>query len=135
MELIDPSRDAFVILTSKQGHDFWSFNMDTTCTKCGSDKMMPNIEVLDRAHSGTMRLSVVVYGNPDAVIFKERGWAEIRANICGECGHTELSVANPQALYRHYERGRLRQDKDRKGQTRSENNKRSTTDKLFGKML
>lgn len=47
-------------------------------------------------------LKVVVYGNPEALFFKDRLFGEIRADICGSCGHIQFHVANPSELYDHY---------------------------------
>jgi hypothetical protein len=45
---------------------------------------------------------VVVFGDPGALVFKDRLYGELWADICGDCGHVELRVANPRQLYRHY---------------------------------
>ncbi len=38
------------------------------------------------------------------MLFKDRMYSVLKADICGECGHVELGVANPQALYQHYKK-------------------------------
>jgi hypothetical protein len=45
---------------------------------------------------------VVIYGNPQALLFKDRLYGALSANICGECGHVQLRVANAAKLYEHY---------------------------------
>ena len=40
--------------------------------------------------------------------FKDRMYGVLKADICGECGHVELRVANPRSLYQHYEKSRRR---------------------------
>ena len=75
------------------------------CARCGSTKMIRDVTVLDHGDSDG-KLKAVVVGNPDALIFKHRLYGEIRADICGMCGHIELRVANPRQLYRHYQKGR-----------------------------
>jgi hypothetical protein len=47
-------------------------------------------------------LKVVIYGNPEALIFKNRLYGKLTADICGDCGHVELRVENPEELYDHY---------------------------------
>lgn len=54
-----------------------------TCGKCGSGKIIPLVRV-------------------DALAFKGRVNAKIKANICGECGYTELVAKNPAELYEAY---------------------------------
>jgi hypothetical protein len=49
-----------------------------------------------------MDLSVVIYGDPKALLFKDRLYGRLRADICGDCGHVEWRVVNPKALYEHY---------------------------------
>ncbi len=76
--------------------------MTSTCEVCGSDKIIPNVRVVDQGEYSDGNLSLVVLGNPDAVIFQDRHYGKITAHVCGECGHVELSVANPRALYQKY---------------------------------
>lgn len=69
------------------------------CPKCQSMQIMSGVTVLDAGQSSWGKLSVVVYGNPDALLFKEALYGEIVADVCGECGHVELRVLNPGELY------------------------------------
>ena len=72
------------------------------CPRCGSTKMMFGVTVQDQGQGSNGDLRVVVCGDPSALIFKDRLYGELKANICGDCGHVELRVANPKELYRHY---------------------------------
>lgn len=74
------------------------------CAKCGSPRIIPDVIVCDRNQNTYGVLKVVVYGNPKALMFKDRRYGDIRADICGECGHLELRVRNPKELYKHYRR-------------------------------
>jgi hypothetical protein len=69
------------------------------CNLCGSTKVVPNVQIVDRENSGH---HVVVYGSPGALFFKDVCWGEITADVCGECGHTQLRVRNFKELYDHY---------------------------------
>lgn len=73
-----------------------------TCRACGSTKMIPNVYVLDQGKGSDGYLQVVVYGDPQALIFKDRVYGHLRAWICGNCGFTELRVKNPEELYQKY---------------------------------
>ena len=64
--------------------------------------MMVGVTVADQGPHSDGRLKVVIYGDPSALIFKDRLYGELKADICGDCGHVELRVANPQELYLHY---------------------------------
>ncbi len=71
------------------------------CPKCGSSKIIPKARVLAHGeHSGDVQ--VVIYGNPQALIFTAPLFGRLTADICGDCGHVELRVANPEELYEHY---------------------------------
>lgn len=76
--------------------------MKTTCELCGSENIIPEVRILDQGEYSNGKLQVVVCGNPDAFIFKDRMMGELKAHVCGECGHTELKVMNPKELYRKY---------------------------------
>jgi len=76
----------------------------SACPRCGSSKMMYGVTVQDQGQGSNGDLRVVVCGDPSALIFKDRLYGELKANICGDCGHVELRVANPKELYRHYRR-------------------------------
>lgn len=59
---------------------------------------------MDRGHySGDAGdLNLVVYANPDAMIFKGGLNSSLYARVCGDCGYTELFVENPAELYDVY---------------------------------
>lgn len=77
---------------------------DTRCAKCASPKIVPHVRIMDRGHfSGDAGdLSVVVYENPQALLFKGTHQGALAARICADCGFTELYLENPQELYRIY---------------------------------
>jgi hypothetical protein len=72
------------------------------CTTCGSTKVVPNVAVMDQGKYSSGNLQLVVYGSPEALIFKDSRWGEITADICGECGRVQLRVVNAKELYDHY---------------------------------
>lgn len=76
--------------------------MFSTCTNCGSPKIIPTVRVLDEGLGSTGFLEVVVEGNPGASVFKDPVRAMLVADICGECGHTELRATEPERLYQAY---------------------------------
>ena len=76
--------------------------MKQTCGVCGSNKIIHDVFIMDRSDALDKELSVQVMGNPGAFVFKDRLFGQLRAHICGECGHTELRVTNPKALYQKY---------------------------------
>jgi predicted nucleic-acid-binding Zn-ribbon protein len=82
----------------------------TTCPKCRSQKIIPDVSIEDRGMSNVpWNLSVRVEEKPDALLFKGRHTDILKAWVCGECGYTELYVENPQALYAAYTKALERQ--------------------------
>lgn len=77
--------------------------MELRCAKCGSEKMIPRINIEDQGINtdGTLRASVG-YDNPAARFLKFDIYARFQANICGECGHTELTALDRAGLYAAY---------------------------------
>ena len=58
--------------------------------------------ITDQGQGSSGSLRVVVYGHPEAILFKDRRYGQLRADICGECGHVEIWIANAAELYDHY---------------------------------
>ena len=77
--------------------------MDGQCAKCGSEKVIPLVSIIDQGEysDGTLKAQVG-YTNPEAWLFKGAVYARLRATICGECGYTELTATDPAALYEAY---------------------------------
>jgi ribosomal protein S27AE len=77
--------------------------MNLKCSKCGSAKVIPLVGMIDQGQGsdGTL-MARVGYTNPEAWVFKGSVYAKLKANICGECGYTELVAENPGALYEAY---------------------------------
>ncbi|MDC0274403.1 MAG: hypothetical protein P8M30_15105 [Planctomycetaceae bacterium] len=77
--------------------------MTNPCEKCGSEKIIPDVRVVDQGHLSDGNLKAVVHGESVGFFFKERVYGQLIADICGECGHAELKVVNPQHLCRKYQ--------------------------------
>ncbi len=94
---VDPAADAGVPeKNERQPTD------QVACSRCGSTKIMWDVTVCDQGEYSDGKLKVVVCGNPEALLFKDRLYGMIRADICGECGHIQFRVTNPSELYDHY---------------------------------
>lgn len=82
-----------------------------SCSKCKSSKVIPKARIVDRAdYNIATDLTIHVYENPDAMIFKGTHAETLRAWICGECGYVETYVENPQELYTAYLNAKSRQE-------------------------
>jgi hypothetical protein len=77
--------------------------MSEQCGKCGSEKVIPLVNVMDQGQYSSGRLLAHIgFSNPEAWIFKGAVYAQLSATICGECGYTELTAENPADLYEAY---------------------------------
>lgn len=72
---------------------------DSPCAKCGSAHIVPDAPVISRSEfKGLVSLSVA--RKPDALLFRAEELADVRARVCGDCGHVEMFVRGARALYR-----------------------------------
>lgn len=76
------------------------------CPECGTNEVMLDVRVQDLNESWSTEAQLTVDRNPDAIIFKERARAELRACVCAKCGHVELHVDNPTDLWDAYRASR-----------------------------
>ena len=76
------------------------------CSKCGSDKIMPSVRIVyqDR-YGGSEEVSLEMYRDPEAMLFKGAYRDPLRAQVCGECGLTELYANDSGALWKTYIKG------------------------------
>ncbi|HEU0264857.1 MAG TPA: hypothetical protein VFR01_03940 [Geobacterales bacterium] len=81
--------------------------MDKSCPKCTSQKILRNVQVVDRnGEYQDMNLSVRVNRNPGALIFKGSITVDLTACICGACGYTEFYAVDPAKLWNAMEQNR-----------------------------
>lgn len=83
--------------------------MHDTCPRCGSNKIVPNVPLVDPyGEVGQMSADaeVKVHGAPRAWVFKDTASGKLTVRICGECGHAELHVSNFRELYDKYAKSR-----------------------------
>ena len=73
------------------------------CTKCGSDRVMPDVHILDHGQ-WQGQLMARVDTNPDAIVFKGAMTSRLRGRVCGDCGFVELFVDNPNTLYKAWQK-------------------------------
>ncbi len=57
------------------------------CTQCNSEDLITDVRAIDRAHGGNKQdLSLEIYGNPDAIFFKDAKPLKLNPIICENCG-------------------------------------------------
>jgi hypothetical protein len=77
------------------------------CSKCSSDKIMSDVRIVDHGDMDSERdLSIEFHKNPDAWVLKCTQKGTLLANVCGQCGYVELSVGNPEELWKLYIKNR-----------------------------
>ena len=80
--------------------------MAETCARCGSDKIIDDARVEDRI-SMDRRVSLEVmigYRDTGGLRNQKPERFPIRARICGNCGFTEMYVAEPEKMWRASQR-------------------------------
>jgi hypothetical protein len=77
-----------------------------TCAKCGSDRVVTRVRIMDRGHYGADSgdLSAVVYAEPNAMMFKGAQRHDLSARVCGSCGFTELYLSDPHGFFETYQK-------------------------------
>ena len=83
-----------------------AMSMKGRCGKCGSKQLMPDVQVIGDDRDGDNDIQVALYEDPDAFIFKGKRPGTLRAQVCGQCGFTELFVKNPRELWSVYRQSR-----------------------------
>jgi hypothetical protein len=76
----------------------------SACIRCKSEKVVPRVRVKAGGPNGPelVDITAVIYENPDAMVFTYPHRGSLYARICGECGHAEMFVENPQEFYEVY---------------------------------
>jgi hypothetical protein len=74
----------------------------SSCVRCGSERVISDAQIVSGGGGFPTSLQAVVCQDPQALLFKKPHFDDLRARICGDCGHVELRVRHPKALYRTY---------------------------------
>ncbi|PHS10662.1 MAG: hypothetical protein COA78_10900 [Blastopirellula sp.] len=73
------------------------------CLQCNSERIVMNVRAVDREQHHKHDLTLEVYENPDAWVFKGVHEGVLKGNVCADCGFVmfSLSVSDAQKLERH----------------------------------
>ncbi len=75
------------------------------CLECGSQKIVKNAQVFDRGDGdGKHEFEVYIDETPNSLVFKNRTYHGIRAEICGDCGFVHFFLYDPKSLWAAYQR-------------------------------
>ena len=75
---------------------------DIKCSLCNSSKIMNNVSITDFGHGNVKKNLAVYIQKTDRAFFNTSIKGEIKAKICGDCGHIELKIGNPKELWDAY---------------------------------
>lgn len=74
------------------------------CPECSSENIIQNALAIDQSENYANRnLSVAVDEYPDALMFKQRVYSPVDADVCGDCGFTQFYAKSPQILWTAYQ--------------------------------
>ena len=74
-----------------------------SCPKCGSQRLVTDVKVLDRDYPVGGELTVQVSRRPSAWLFKGKQSTHLTACVCADCGLTEFYAHEPEVLLRAQE--------------------------------
>lgn len=75
------------------------------CAKCGSDKIIPEVRIVDYGHANIKVDLTVELIKKKGFIYNDVEKGAISAKICGQCGNVELNVSNYEKLWEVYCKG------------------------------
>ena len=84
------------------GYDRAAMKSTGSCPKCGSSQILANVTVLDQRARGdsSNELTLAVFEDPNAILFKGGEWSKVSAWVCAECGFAEFYADRPGLLSR-----------------------------------
>lgn len=73
------------------------------CSECESEKIIKNANVWETDQDGGDKsLNVAIYRSPNALIFKEKTYSTVKADVCGDCGFLKMYATEPNILWEAY---------------------------------
>ncbi|MFO0958851.1 MAG: hypothetical protein U0800_15705 [Isosphaeraceae bacterium] len=73
--------------------------MSTTCPKCGSDQILPDVPIVTNVDTvSAAPVLALAYRKPGALVFKNPAAHRFLARICAACGFAEFYVEDPKGL-------------------------------------
>ncbi len=72
------------------------------CPECESEKLIKNANVFGKYDGSDKSLDVAIDKSPNALIFKERNYSTVRADVCADCGFIKMYATQPKVLWEAY---------------------------------
>ena len=75
------------------------------CPECNSQKIIKDVKVLDRGRDslGSYDMQISVDEKPDALVFKSRGYSDVEAEVCADCGYIAFYAKDLYTLLESYQ--------------------------------
>ena len=76
-----------------------------TCYRCGSEKVIPHAELVDRDANGSRQPLEARLGmrDPHALIFKGAQLTSLKAHLCCACGAVDIRLDAPEEAWEQYQ--------------------------------
>ena len=72
------------------------------CPVCGSDQLIPDVDLRDRYRRATIQHEVELIAHPQRLMNRGGLTSPVRVLVCGECGYVMLFADLPGDLWRVY---------------------------------
>lgn len=74
------------------------------CPDCNSENIVKNAHAIDQSENYmNAGFNVAVDEYPDALMFKQRIYSAVDADVCGECGFIQFYAKSPKILWTAYQ--------------------------------
>ncbi len=74
------------------------------CPKCHSTAIVPELNLVDYGRNQfASNTQVMIERNPNALVFKDRIYANVQAWVCGDCGYVEFYTGSHSELLEAYQ--------------------------------
>lgn len=75
------------------------------CLECKSERIIKDALALDRSSSESHYVMwVAIDEKPDALMFKNRIYSDVKADVCGDCGFIQYYAKDPERLWLAYQK-------------------------------
>ena len=78
--------------------------LSMTCPVCHSPNVIPDVELLGTRFDVSGTLVARVQQDPAAIVFTGSVFSDLRARVCGNCGHTTLHAVDHKDLWQAHQK-------------------------------
>jgi hypothetical protein len=74
------------------------------CPNCQSENVIPDVEIFGNRFDRSSTVAVRVQKDPAAIVFTGSVFSDLRARVCGNCGHTTLHAVDHKDLWQAHQK-------------------------------